>query len=301
MVSAKTDLLDGIVIFVEVVNSGSFTNAAQATLHSTSYISKEINKLESRLGVRLLQRTTRTLKLTPEGKEFYARCQQIIDDAVTAENLVSGSQREPQGTLRISCPVSFGLTKLQPVLVQFAQQFPKVQLDVDINDRMVDVIDEGFDIVIRASEAMDDSSLISRKLCSSFGVTVASPQYLKDYGTPSHPSELESHRVITYSLSKQPHKWVYQERNGEPIEVLTTARMITNSPQLELAMCKAGQGITRLPRDHINDEFEQGSLIELFPDFPPLQLPIYLVYPSKKHLSAKVRAFIDFAVTQITD
>ena len=299
MAGMNTELLDGIVIFVEVVNRGSFTRAAEATSHSTSYISKEMNKLEERLGVRLLHRTTRTLNLTPEGKEFYERSKQIVDDALTAESLVSGSQLEPQGLLRISCPVSFGVTRFQPLLVKFIERFPKIELDIDINDRMVDVIEENFDVAIRASEALEDSSLISRKLCTSYGVTVASPKYLVKHGIPQHPSELSAHKVITYSLNKHPHKWVYQDNNGIPIEVKVKNRLKTNSPQLELTMALAGQGITRIPRDHLSDEFKNGSLIELFTDLPRLQLPIYMVYPSKKHLSAKVRAFIDFLIEEL--
>ncbi len=301
MAGMNTELLDGIVIFVEVVNRGSFTRAAEATSHSTSYISKEVNKLEERLGVRLLHRTTRSLSLTPEGKEFYERSKQIVEDAMAAESLVSGSQLEPQGLLRISSPVSFGLTRLQPLLVKFAEQFPKVELDIDINDRMVDVIEESFDVTIRASEALEDSSLISRKLCTSYGVTVASPKYLNKYGVPQHPLELSTHKVITYSLNKHPHKWIYQDVNGIPIEVPVKNQLKTNSPQVELAMALAGQGITRIPRDHISDEFENGALIELFPELPRLHLPIYMVYPSKRHLSAKVRAFIDFLVEELGD
>ncbi|MGF1754856.1 LysR family transcriptional regulator [Vibrio makurazakiensis] len=297
----QTNLLDGIVIFVELVKRGSFTNAALSTNHSTSYISKELSKLEERLGVRLLHRTTRTLSLTPEGKEFFERCQQLVEDAQTAESAVSGGQLEPQGHLKLSCPVSFGLTKLQPILVKFAQKYPKIHLDIDINDRKVNVIEEGFDIVIRTSNSLEDSSLVCRKLCTTYGVTLASPQYLEMYGTPDNPLELAQHKVITYNLSQHPSRWTYIGKDGKALNVNTESSITTNSPQLELAMCLAGQGITRLPKDHISNEVEDGRLVELFKEYPALQIPTYLVYPSKKHLSAKVRHFIDFTVNELSE
>ncbi|MCL9776820.1 LysR family transcriptional regulator [Vibrio methylphosphonaticus] len=287
----NSKLLDGFVVFVEVVESGSFTIAAEKTHHSTSYISKEVTKLEERLGVRLLQRTTRVLKLTPEGEHFYQQARDVIDAAKAAEESISGSQTEPTGVLKITCPVALGLSTMTPIFTRYAQTYPKVSLDIDLSDKKIDVIEQGIDIAIRASDKLEDSSLISRKLFSDTGVTIASPQYLKSRGTPIHPRELTQHDIITYSYAKNPKRWSYQEPNGHEAIVDITNRITINSAQMELEMCKAGVGITRLPRFYLGNEIESGELIELFSDFPKHQLGVYMVYPSRKHMSAKVRAF----------
>lgn len=284
-------LLDGFVVFVEVVESGSFTIAAERTKHSTSYISKEVTKLEERLGVRLLQRTTRTLKLTPEGESFYQRARDVVDAAKAAEELVSGSQMEPTGLLKITCPVAVGLTMMKSVFTEYAQLYPKVTLDIDLNDKKVDVIEQGIDIAIRASDRLEDSSLISRKLFSDTGLTIASPDYLAKRGTPSNPQELSQHDIISYSYAKNPKRWIYEDLDGRENVVDINSRILVNSAQMELEMCKAGLGVTRLPRFYLGDELETGELVELFSDYPKHQLGAYMVYPSRKHMSAKVRAF----------
>lgn len=297
----NSQLLDGMVIFSEVVVSGSFTQAANNSGHSTSYISKEVNKLEERLGVRLLHRTTRTLSLTPEGEVYFQQCQQIIDDAKQAENAVSGKQGEPKGTLKISCPVSFALSNLKPILAKFTAKYPKINLELDLNDRKVDMVSEGFDVLIRASVQMEDSNLISRRIMRSYGVTIASPGYLKEHGVPSHPSELMHHKTITYSHLKQPHVWEFTDPDNQQHHVSLTCNVTTNSPEMELALCLAGQGITRLPYFNLTNEIETGELVELFPDFKKKEIDIYMIYPSRKHMSAKVRSFIDFVMDELGD
>ncbi|MGX9521333.1 LysR family transcriptional regulator [Vibrio mediterranei] len=292
-------LLDGYVVFVEVVDSGSFTVAAERTQHSTSYISKEVTKLEERLGVRLLQRTTRTLKLTPEGENFYQHARDVVDAAQAAEESLAGSQIEPSGLLKITCPVALGLSTMSVIFTQYAQRYPKVTLDIDLSDKKVDVIEQGIDIAIRASDRLEDSSLISRKLFTDRGITVASPAYLQQYGTPRAPSELAHHNIISYSYAKNNKRWVYEDLDGNEASVDITSRITVNSAKMELEMCKAGLGITRLPRFYLGNELETGELIELFDDYPKHQLGVYMVYPSRKHMSAKVRAFKDIVETEL--
>jgi len=294
-------LLDGMVIFSQVVNNGSFTKAADVSGHSTSYVSKEVNKLEERLGVRLLNRSTRSISLTPEGESYYQQCQQIIDNAVAAEALLAGHQVEPQGTLRISCPVSFGLSRVRPKLAKFIAQYPKVNVELDLNDRKVDLITEGWDLLIRASIEMEDSSFISRKLTTAHSLTLASPDYLKKYGTPQTPQELSNHATISYSNLKQPNVWNYLLANGKTVDVKIKSRLTSNSPEVELALCVAGQGITRLPTFNLHDQLETGELVQLFPDLPRIEIGVYLVYPSRKHLSSRVRHFIDFMMRELGD
>lgn len=292
-------LLDGIAAFVEVVSSGSFTNAANNSGHSTSYISKEITKLEQRLGVRLLNRTTRSLGLTAEGEAYYQQCSQIVDDAIAAEQLMGGKQSEPQGPLRISCPVSIGLSRLVNVLPKFTEKYPKIELEVDLSDHKVDLISEGFDIVIRASRKLDDSSLISRRFARFPAVSLASPEYLKRNGTPTHPSELADHKTIGYSNIKPSNVIGYTDTDGEHKTVTVNHVMMSNNSSLELAFAVAGQGIVRLPLFCLSNELETGKLVELFTDLPTSYVDLFLVYPTRKHLSSKVRAFIDFIVEEM--
>ncbi|AXN34096.1 LysR family transcriptional regulator [Vibrio coralliilyticus] len=290
----KTNLLDGMVIFVHVVDTGSFTNAAQATGHSTSYISKEISKLEERLGVRLMHRTTRTLSLTPEGELYYESCKQLVESAGEIENALGGKQSEPQGHLRISCPVSFGIVELSPMLAKFMAQYPKVTFEVDLSDRKVDLVAEGVDVAVRAVHKAADSSLISRRIKTARSVTVAAPSYLRKYGTPKHPSELSQHKAITYSYQKTPNVWEYSDSDGQSIKVDVVSVFSANSPEMEMGMCMEGIGITRLPEEHTREAIATGRLVELFSDLPKHKIDLCLVYPSRKHMSAKVRTFIDF-------
>lgn len=294
-------LLDGMVIFVEVVNSGSFTKAALNSGHSTSYISKEINKLEARLGVRLLNRTTRSISRTQEGELYFQQCQQIINDAEQAENTLSGRQLQPKGNLRVSCPVSFGLSRIRPVLADFIAKYPHVNLEIDLNDRKVDIVADGFDVVIRASIQLEDSSLISRRFMTSHSLTLASPDYLAKYGTPQHPRDLEQHKTISYSNLKQATQWTYPTHNEGNVQVKVNSRVLTNSPELELALALAGQGICRMPKFNLKDEIESGKLVSLFDDFPATKVSVYLVYPSRKYMSSKVRSFIDFVIQSLGD
>lgn len=292
----KSTLLDGIATFVEVVNSGSFTGAAQNMGHSTSYISKEISKLEERIGIRLLHRTTRTLSLTPEGKTYFQQCQQIVDDAVNAENAVSGVQGNPKGVLRVSCPVAFGVSRLQPFLAQYTSLYPNITLEIDLNDRKVDLITDAYDVVIRATLHLEDSSLVSRLVMRSQILTLASPDYLAKHGVPHHAEDLERHKVISYSNIKNPNQWVYYRESGKKVEVPVDGRVITNNSDLILALAVAGQGIVRLPKFNLTDEVETGKLIPILDQEMIQEVSIYMVYPSRKHMSAKVRSFIDFVV-----
>jgi len=195
-------LLDGLVIFVEVINAGSFTNAAINSGHSTSYISKQINKLEERLGVRLLNRTTRSISLTEEGLVYFQHCEQLINAAQQNEDAIVGRQIEPQGLLTISMPTGFALAKIRPILAEFISLYPKIEVDFELNDRKIDLINDGFDLAIRAANKLDDSTLICKRFMSCHSLIVASPAYLQMHGTPSHPSELVNHKTISYSYIK---------------------------------------------------------------------------------------------------
>ena len=294
-------LLDGLVTFVQVVSAGSFTLAADLSGHSTSYISKEVNKLEARLGVRLLHRTTRSLSLTPEGELYFQRCCQIIEDAEQAENSIIGKQGEPHGLLRISCPMAYGLSNLSPKLSLFTEKYPKIQLELDLNDRKVDLVSDGFDIVIRAAAHLEDSSLISRRISQSEMLRLASPDYIAKHGMPAHPLDLTRHKIISYSNLKQPNIWGFQDNDGKQIQVHLESHVLTNNSSLAIDLGVAGQGIFAVPRFALKDELATGKLIDVFPDWTKQSIGIYMVYPSRKHMSAKVRSFIDFVLQELGD
>ena len=295
----SSELLDGMVIFVELLQAGSFTKAADNMGHSTSFISKKMTKLEARLGVSLLNRTTRSISLTHQGELYYQQCLSIVSDAEQAEAVINQQQQTPQGTLKISCSTSFGLSHLRSVLIQFMQTYPEVNIELDISDKMVDVVADGFDVVIRATNALQDSSLISRKLLSSYVVTVASPEYLQKFGTPQHPNDLIDHQIIAYSNMKSPTYLNYHSLTGEAFSVAVTNRMLTNSSVMEVELAVAGLGITSLPEFIVQEQLQNGKLLTMLDDYQRTEVNIYLLYASRKHMASKLRVFIDFMTQQL--
>lgn len=293
------NVLEGVALFATLVKHGSFTRTAEATGHSKSYISKEINRLEQRLGVRLLHRTTRSLSLTPDGQVYHAQCLQTLDDMSAVTQALSGQQAVPSGKLKVGCPLGFGMSRLQPVLSAFSQKYPQVMLEVVLDDRRADIIQEGFDVMIRASTRLEDSSLIARRICSTDAVTVASPAYLAAAGTPQSPSELPQHRTLCYSNLQQPTLWHYTHLSGKEMSVRVQPAVLTNSSELELSLCLDGQGIVRLPRFYFGNELEDGRLVTLFPDYQQPPVDVFLIYPSRRHMSARVRCFIDFVMEKL--
>jgi DNA-binding transcriptional LysR family regulator len=289
----QTKLFDGVVIFTQVVNCGSFSAAAAKTGHSNSYISKEINKLESRLSVRLLNRTTRSLSLTPEGRVYFEQCLQMVSDAQDGLALLDQRNVKPSGKFKISCPVAFAEGYLQDTLFEYMKRYPDVQLELDLNDRRVDLVQGGFDLVIRATDQLEESSLICKKIYSCKGYTVASEEYLKRFGRPNKPEELVGHHCLCYSNLKKPTRWNYVSDDNKEVFVDVICKVLCNSAHMELAMVLAGHGICRLPEFAMKQALKAGKLEILFPDYLAPDVNVYAVYPSRKHLSPKVRCFID--------
>ena len=290
----KTDVLDGMAVFVGVINAGSFTAAARALGHSTSYISKEITRLEKRLGSRLLNRTTRTISLTDTGRAFYERSNQIVNDAENAERSINHLQEKPSGLLRVNAPGSFGTNYLLDVLPQFMHRYPEVKLEVEFNDRLIDVVAEGYDIVIRV-DAIKDSNLVARKFTSSKNVVVASPDYLKRKGCPKKAEDLVHHDCVAYSLLPMPTQWDFY-KDGVRTNVTVDPRAMCNSSIIEVAMVVNGIGITRLPLFTCKKEVDNGDLKVILDDYDQIKHDVYAVYPHRQYLTAKVRAFVDFLV-----
>ncbi|WP_077337850.1 LysR family transcriptional regulator [Pseudocolwellia agarivorans] len=291
-------LFDGMVLFTQVVNSGGFTAASLVNGHSTSFISKEINKLESRLGVRLLSRTTRKISLTPEGQAFYQQCEQMIIEAEQALGIINQANTEPKGVLKISCPIGYGMSHLQSPIAEYSTLYPDVKLDLDFNDRKVDVIQEGYDLAIRATQYLEDSSLVCKKIASYKAYTVASPLYLKQHGTPLKPEDLSTHKCLSYSNLKNPTKWKFETLSGEVVQVDVPATILCNNAEMELAMVLQNKGICRLPEFYMEKELKENKVVILFEGFKQVNIDIYALYPSRKHLSPKVRKFLDLLVKE---
>lgn len=286
-------LLDGIAVFVKVVDSSSFTEAAQQLGHSASFVSKEVSRLEARLGVRLMNRTTRSISLTDAGRAYYERCQQLVIDAEDAERAMGQLQESPRGLLKISAPVTFGLTHLGEALPLFLKKYPDIDLEVDYNERVVDLVSEGFDVVVRIGH-LKDSNLIARKFMQSKGAIVASPDYLKRRGTPSSPDDLRGHECISFSLSNAPKQWGFEDRNGDSLSININTRVICNSAELEISMAIAGIGITRVPLLSCEQALKEGKLLKVLEDYEKPDFSIYAVYPHRQYLSAKVQVFVEF-------
>lgn len=289
----NNSLFDGILVFTTVIKHGSFVSAAEALGHSNSHISKEIAKLETRLGVRLINRTTRSISLTPEGEVYYQQCLQLVNDAENAFNLVTQSDDCPRGTLKISCPIGFGLSHIQTVISNYLKRYPNVSLEWDMSDKRIDVIGEGYDLAIRAAPSLDESSLICKRVYASPMYLVAAPSYLEAHGRPYHPNELLKHNCITYSNLKNAGRWEFTDKNGKLITVDINQRVRCNSGLGELALLKSGVGISIIPAFYIEQALADGELEILLPEYTHPTVNVYVIYPSRKHVSPKVRRFID--------
>lgn len=280
--------------FVTVVDMGSFVRAADALELSKTAVSRLVGELEARLGTRLLHRTTRKLSLTPEGELFHERCRQLLTEVAEAEAALTSHAGEAVGRLRLNVPVTFGLLHLAPLWPAFMALHPKVELDVTLADRLVDLVDEGYDAAVRIAR-LQASSLVSRQLSSTRMVLCASPEYLRRHGTPAQPAELAQHAVITYTLLSTGDRWEFEGPEG-PVSVSVSPRMRTNSGDTCCAAALQHQGLVLQPTFLVGPHLSSGALVEVMPQYRSMELGVYAVYPSRKHLTPKVRVLIDFLV-----
>jgi len=280
--------------FVAVVDAGSFVRAAESLGLSKTAVSRLVSDLESRLGARLLHRTTRTLSLTPDGEIFHERCRRLLDDMAEAEAELSAHTGDVVGRLRINAPVTFGLLHLATVWPAFMALHPHVLLDITLSDRVVDLVDEGYDLAVRIAE-LPSSSLVSRPLTATRLMLCASPDYLRQHDPIAHPSDLARHRIIAYSWLSSGDQWWFQGPQG-PVTVKVKPQMYSNSGDTCCAAALRHQGIVLQPSFLVAPHLASGALVELLPQYRSTQLGVYAVYPSRKHLPPKVRALIDCLV-----
>ncbi len=290
--------LNQMRVFVEVVQRGGFSAAARALNMPRSTVSRWVQDLEKSLGVRLLQRTTRAIQLTEIGEGYYERGKQAVQLAGQAHAWVQSRAEAPQGTLRIATFQLFAGTLLGPVLVAYLEQNPGMSVQVVINERNVDLVDEHIDLAVRIG-ALPDSSLVVRKLAIMEGWMVASPAYLTKHGRPEHPGELSGHSNMMYSHSTDPIVLPF-DNGREHLEVSLPSRCTTNSVELVRQLTLGGLAIGVLPPMLAHEGIADGRLVRVLSDWSIGSLPIYVAYPSKSHLAQKVRAFVDLLAAQIT-
>lgn len=286
-----------MTIFVEVAKQQGFAPAARALNLSTSAVSRYVIDLEEWLGVQLIQRTTRKLSLTDVGKTYLDRCRRVVADVSDIRHTASEQQAEPQGALRITAPVFIAKTCLQDLLPGFLNRHPKVELEIVVVDRFVDLIEEGFDLAIRAGE-LQDSSLVARKLMDVRLVLVAAPTYLEQHGIPKTIAELKHHNCLIESGPSYANRWpVADKKTTKPIPVQGNVRV--NSGEIVRSLALAGIGIALLPAFFVNKDIHEGRLVSFLESTVQFGGGVFAVYPQHRHLSPSVRSFIDYLVGRI--
>ncbi len=288
-------LLNGITVLAAVVEAGSFVRAATALGVTQPAVSRAIGRLEARIGVRLLDRTTRSLTLTADGRRLYEEINPLLSGISEAVTLASGSSTIVRGRLRVNMDPIFSSLLLAPHLGRFLDRHPELSLELLTRSELGDLVSEGFDLAIRFVEPPAASSLVARKLLETRVVTVAAPSYLKKHGRPSKPSDLAGHHCLQFRnpVTSEPFEWEFH-RGRKIVPIQTTGRLLLTDPQTLVRSCVAGVGIAQLLALAVQDRLNRGELIDLFPDWPDEKFPLYALYPSRHLPPAKIRAFLDF-------
>mgnify|MGYP001295597063 FL=1 len=290
------DALRQIEAFVAVVRAGSYVKAAERQETSKAVLSRQVLELEGRLGTRLLNRTTRRLSLTETGTAYYERCVQILDDLREADAEAGATTATARGRLRINAPLTFGNLHLAPLWGEFLKLHPAVELDITLTDRVVDLVEEGFDLAVRIVPAgrLASSTLVARPIAADHIVLCASPAYLRRAPALAHPSDLAAHAVMAYAWWSGGDTWQFTGADGAFAEVTVRPRLRTNSGDTCRAAALADQGVIYQPAFLVGPDVRAGRLVELLPGWRGPALEIHAVYPSRTHLSGKVRAMVDF-------
>lgn len=287
------DRLRAFEVFVAVVTQRSFARAAEALATSPANVTRYVAELEAHLGTRLLNRHSRKLSLTESGEALLERAKAVLDDVAEAEAIAASATLQPRGRLRINVPLSFGILHLAPLWPKFARAYPEVELDVALIDRVVDIVEEGYDLGVRISRA-GSSAHAARKLAASRNIVCASPGYLRRRGRPKHPADLAEHDCIGYTYAASADEWVFADERGAAHRVRARCIMHTNNGDTARAAALAGLGVIWQPTFLIGDDLRAGTLVPLLPGYRMDDIDILAVYPSRRHLGAKVRAMVDF-------
>lgn len=287
------DRLRALEVFVAVVARGGFARAADALDTSPANVTRYVAELETHLGTRLLHRTSRRVSLTEAGEAYYERARTILDEMAEAEAAATASASGARGRLRINAPLVFGARHLAPLWPRFMALHPEVELDIALTDRIVDLVEEGYDLGIRISRG-GSQHYVSRKLATSRNIVCASPAYIARYGAPGVPADLAGHRCVVYGYAPEPETWTFLGADGGEARVRVGIRLRTNSGDTARAVALAGEAITWQPDFLIGGDVRAGTLVPLLPGWRLPDIDILALYPSRRHLSAKVRLMVDF-------
>jgi len=295
------DKLQAMEVFVQVVDAGSFTRAADILQLPKATVSTLVSGLESHLSVKLLHRTTRQVSVTADGAAYYERCLAILNDVQDAEDALSRRRLSPAGRLRVDVPSGLGHNLIVPALPSFFERYPDIRLELGCSDRPVDLIEEGVDCVVRGGN-LADSSLVARRIGVLLFVTCAAPSYLARRGMPQHPNDLQQHECINYFSSKtgKVYEWDFT-REGQRIETRVPGSVAVNDSSAYLTAALAGLGIAQLPVFTALPHIEEGRLQMVLPEWCSEPLPLHVMYPQNRHLSAKVRAFVEWVSELMAD
>jgi DNA-binding transcriptional LysR family regulator len=294
--SSDGRLLGNLSVLVSVVETGNFARAADALGLSPSGVSRAVSRLEERLGVRLLHRTTRSVTLTDEGERLYAQVGPLLSGIEDAALAAAGDSQAVRGRLRVSLDAMFARQVIAPQLAAFLARYPALELEIVTRDELGDLVAEGIDVAVRFG-VPPSSSLIGRKLLETRVLTVAAPAYLAAHGRPATPKDLANHRCIQFRdpVTRRPFDWEFH-REGKVVPVETTGPLLVTDSGIMFAVCIAGAGIAQVLAVSVQDALADGRLVELFPDWAEESFPLYAFYPSRKNAPPKVRAFVDFCV-----
>ncbi len=288
-----------LAAFVRTVDRGSQAAAAPELGVTPAMVGRYVRALEDRLGTRLLNRTTATQSLTAAGQTFHAQASSILDQLEEAEMAASDRQSEPQGALRVNAPMVFGVRYLAAAVAEFGALHPRLRVDLSLNDRVVDLVEEGYDVAVRIGD-LADTSLIARRLAPCRIVLCASPGYLARAGAPERPEDLRQHNCILYTYSRTGSAWRLH-RDGEAVEVRSQGNLTANNGDALLAASLADAGICNHPTFIAADALRDGRLVQVLPEWSLSSLTVYAMYPSIRNLSPKVRAFVDFLAGRFGD
>jgi len=286
--------------FVRVVEAGSFARAAERMDVSVSAVSRQVAELENHLDARLLNRTTRRLSLTESGRAFHERAVQLLADLEEAEQSANAGTLAPRGTLRLTSSNTFGARHLAPAIAEFVSRYPAMRFDIELSDRATDLVEEGFDVAVRIG-SIGSQNLVGRKVGVTSLICCAAPSYLARHGEPRTPEDLAQHQCLSYEYSPQRNLWPFRDRQGRERDVRIAGPVHANSGSFLEALAAEGVGICYEPDFIVGPEVKAGRLKVLLRTFAPPPSSIYVAYPSRRHLSAKVRVFADFLATRFAN
>ena len=287
------DKFEAMRVFCSVIEAGSFVAAAERSGLSTTAVSRLVAQLEMQLNVRLINRTTRRMNPTNEGFAYFERCTQLLADLEEAEASVSGEARHPRGRLRLTAPIALATLRLAPAFAAFCRTYPEITLDVVLSDGVADFVEEGLDLAIRVGR-VGSENLVARHIGETALLIAASHDYLTRMGNPGHPEDLLRHACFTYTYSATGNQWQFEDEAGQSVSVRIGGPVNANNGMLLAEMAAAGSGIVLAPCFILQPLIAAGRLVQVLPEWKQRRLPIHVVYPTRRHLSAKVQAMTGF-------